>query len=106
MENIISNRKYMLNLSDLVSEKFHSTTGKWNQLLDQLTTTAFCLLTNLVKETEAANDGMRNCPCTATKEYIPLCASNGVTYLNPSLFRCARRCLGRGLWIVYRGPCR
>ncbi|XP_017768809.1 PREDICTED: serine protease inhibitor dipetalogastin-like [Nicrophorus vespilloides] len=30
-----------------------------------------------------------DCPCT--REYRPVCATNGVTYANPCLFRCAKK---------------
>ncbi|XP_011497424.1 PREDICTED: turripeptide OL11-like [Ceratosolen solmsi marchali] len=39
------------------------------------------------------NVGLENCNCIATFEYLPLCASNGVTYSNPSMLQCAKRCL-------------
>ncbi|XP_017771728.1 PREDICTED: serine protease inhibitor dipetalogastin-like [Nicrophorus vespilloides] len=43
------------------------------------------------------------CPCT--REYIPVCASNGITYGNKCTFKCAQR-TDADLRIVYEGVCK
>ncbi|XP_008209060.1 turripeptide Ici9.2-like [Nasonia vitripennis] len=53
------------------------------------------MLIAFVQGVQVENVGLENCQCISTFEYLPLCASNGVTYSNPSMLECAKKCLGR-----------
>ncbi|XP_017778277.1 PREDICTED: four-domain proteases inhibitor-like [Nicrophorus vespilloides] len=46
----------------------------------------------------------RNLDCPCTKEYDPVCATNGVTYANPCLFRCAKKTFD-SIEIAHYGKC-
>ncbi|XP_017772959.1 PREDICTED: serine protease inhibitor dipetalogastin-like, partial [Nicrophorus vespilloides] len=46
----------------------------------------------------------RNLDCPCTREYRPVCATNGVTYANPCLFRCAKKTF-EFIEIAYNGKC-
>ncbi|XP_011497428.1 PREDICTED: serine protease inhibitor dipetalogastin-like isoform X2 [Ceratosolen solmsi marchali] len=53
------------------------------------------------------NYGAVRCNCVSSSEiYRPICANNGITYDNLSLFSCAQKCLNRSLKILYENPCR
>ncbi|XP_031787785.1 agrin-like isoform X1 [Nasonia vitripennis] len=45
------------------------------------------------------------CGCIFTKEYAPLCASDGTVYGNPSIFYCARQCMKSDITIKNCGYC-
>ncbi len=45
-----------------------------------------------------------DCHKACTREYIPVCASNGITYANQCVFHNAR-CTIEGLTMAYSGPC-
>ena len=35
------------------------------------------------------------CQCLATREYYPICASDGYNYVNGKVFDCAKKCMDK-----------
>ncbi|OXU26520.1 hypothetical protein TSAR_011780 [Trichomalopsis sarcophagae] len=56
-------------------------------------------------EAAALDEGAGDCPCAATANIYYVCGSNGVTYTNPSLLRCAERCTRQTITKVHDGKC-
>ncbi|XP_058797738.1 agrin-like [Phymastichus coffea] len=46
------------------------------------------------------------CQCNITREKNPVCASNKITYDNPSIFYCTKKCLNYDIHISYCGVCK
>ncbi|KAF9801930.1 hypothetical protein SFRURICE_016180 [Spodoptera frugiperda] len=44
-------------------------------------------------------------PCTCTRNYLPICGSNGETYSNQCLLDCARYNTHQDITVVKQGPC-
>lgn len=43
-------------------------------------------------------------PCICTREYIPVCASNGATYPNQCFYKCQKQ-KNKNLYIKFFGDC-
>ncbi|XP_047032450.1 thrombin inhibitor rhodniin-like [Helicoverpa zea] len=44
-------------------------------------------------------------PCTCTRNYLPVCGSDGTTYANPCLLECAQYTSKQDITVAKQGPC-
>jgi hypothetical protein len=57
-----------------------------------------------VESSQSASIGGQNNICICTREFMPVCASNGITYSNKCEFECEKRTL-KDLVVIFDGDC-